>query len=181
MSDNFENYIKNNLDEFDSVESPDVDEFWNEFQDEPGQKKIVRLWPVLVIAASIILLIGLFFFNPNKPTTDTAQWAIQNLKQNDPHLADYQAMLVSTMYQQDSLIKSLNVSPTEHQDIYQSLADLEEMEKEYMADLALDGSNEKIILALFKCAKQRIRLYELILYQLELKDYHEKLEHKIEI
>ena len=180
MSKELEKFIKANADTFNQVEQPDVEQFWSEFQEGRKPRRSIKRWYGLSIAASILLLLSLFFFHQPEPVEQDIAF-IENLEEIDPQLAEYQAMLVSTLALQDSTIQALDIDSTKYEDIYLQLQELDELTQKYREDLKRYGPEKKIIKSLLKCSKQRIRLYELLLYEVELNSYHEKLETAIQI
>lgn len=174
MSEDLEDFIKDNLNELDQVEQPDTEQFWADFQKVKKPAKRFSLWKPITIAASLLLLIGFFAQQSKEVSTDPM--AIENLRSIDPQLAEYQAILISTIAEQDSLIQSMNIAPEEYQDIYDQLKELDKVTAKYKEDLKKYGPDRKIIKTLLECSKRRIKLYELLLHEIELKTYYDELD-----
>jgi len=171
MSESLDDFIKDNLSELDRMEEPDAEQFWADFQQ--GKKPV---WKPLAVAASLLLLIGFFIFQPTEPSEDPL--ALENLRNIDPQLAESHAILVSMLAEQDSLIKTMNIAPEEYQDIYDQLKELDKVTAKYKEDLKKYGPDRKIIKSLLECSKRRIKLYELLLHEIELKNYYDELDKK---
>ena len=174
MNDSFEDFIKDNLRELDQVEQPDTEQFWLEFQKGKKPAKRFGLWKPMAIAASLLFLIGFFAF-PSKTVSEDPM-ALENLRKIDPQLAEYQALLVSALAEQDSLLKTMNIATEEYQDIYDQLKELDQVTAKYREDLKKYGPDRKIIKNLLECSKRRIKLYELLLHEIELKTYYDELD-----
>jgi len=177
MSESLDDFIKSNRDELDKVEQPDIEAFWADFQEHKKEnRRQIPRWSFVAIAASLLLLIGTFLFYPRTQLEGTM--ALEELEINDPLLAEYKAVLVSTLVSQDSLIKSLEIAEEEHEDIFEQLKQLDEVVARYRADLQEYGPNKKIVKNLLLCAKQRIQLYEILLHEIELKNNYNELDEK---
>ncbi|MFK7806310.1 MAG: hypothetical protein AB8F74_00785 [Saprospiraceae bacterium] len=179
MSDELDDFIRDNQNEFDRIEQPDVEAFWTDFQEaKPKRRLFAKRWS-LGIAAAILLLIGMFVLNQNKEIKRNL--VIEDLEIDDPYLSEYKAILVSTLAAQDSLIKSMEISPEDHQEIFEQLEQLDEVVAQYREDLKKYGPSKKIIKNLLFCAKQRIQLYEILLHEIELKNNYEELDKETNI
>lgn len=171
-----EGFIEDHLESFDHIEQPDVDLFWQDFVNRkqmPAKDKPNRRLGMTLFFG--LLLCGALFFQYDKDQSET-QWMITNLEELDPELSKYQMMIQKTLEQQHELLISMDINPKDHRDVYQSLDELDRITIEYKADLKEFGPQPRIIKALLKCAKQRVRLYELILFETELKAYQDELE-----
>ncbi len=177
MNKSLDDFIKSNKEELDKIEQPDIELFWSDFQErKKGSRRQIPRWSVIAIAASLLLLIGTFLFYPKAETEGLM--ALEDLEINDPILAEYKAVLVSTLVSQDSLIKSLDIAQEEHVEIFEQLKQLDEVVAKYREDLKKYGPNKKIIKNLLFCAKQRIQLYEILLHEIELKNNYDELDKK---
>ena len=185
MSDHLENKIKDQLAELDSIEKLDIDLMWDDFRrrrtpQNPAKKAFLINARWYAIAASITLLVSFFIFiqsdkNPNK------YLIVSNLDEVDEDLAHYQNSLVLSMDAYASTLKSMNVKLEDFPDIEESLDQVERLAISYQNDLKKYGPDPKIIKAILKCSKQKVELYEILLYQLEIKNYHEKKSEKFKI
>ena len=176
MNNDIEEFARKNLESFDQVEQPDVDLFWEDLakrkelqhKDKPNSRLGVTLFFGLLLCSSL-------FFQYTQHQSET-QWMITNLEELDPELSKYQSMIQETLEQQEDILKTMDINRNNHSDVYKSLDDLDQITLKYKADLKEFGPQPRIIKALLKCAKQRVRLYELILFEIELKAYEDELE-----
>ena len=177
MNKKLENFINSNRRAFDQVEQPDALQFWVEFQAKRQASKRLNLWSAIGIAASILLAIGIFtLFDENEK--EEPSWVIQNLHQIDPQLADYQAILITAMAVQDSTFESIGIDPATNESFSKQLKELDEITEKYREDLEKYGPNPKVIKSLLRCAKLRIRLYEILLFEIQLDTHYENLEYE---
>jgi len=185
MNDPFEKKIRDHLDEFDQMEALDKDLMWSHFERKRQLGKTNKIHFKLnngwfAVAASITALLAclIIFQNQNKVHKNLI---VNNLEHLDEGLVEYQASLVSSMDSYASTIKSLDVRFEEFPEISESLDQVERLAKSYQIDLKQYGPDPKIIKAILKCAKQKVELYEMLLYQIEIKKYHEKKNEKFKV
>lgn len=176
MNNDIEEFVQKNLKSFDQVEQPDVDLYWEDLakrkQIQENDKPSRRLGLTLFFG---FLLCGSLFFQYHQDQSET-QWMITNLEELDPELSKYQSMIQETLEEQHNILNAMNINRNDHRDVYESLDELDRITKKYKADFEEFGPQPRIIKALLKCAKQRVRLYELILFETELKAYQDELE-----
>ena len=144
------------------------------------QPKLIFIWRKWAVAASVLFTISLAAYFLTQPKDSNVAF-VEKLELIDPQLADYQKNLLATLNHQKNLIKSLNIAPTDYQDIFQQLEELESIIQQYQADSNQYGPNRKIIKALLKCAKQKIRLYEILLFEIDLNEHSKQLENEKQI
>ena len=185
MDDRVEKIIKNHLSEFDHFEKVDTDLMWNDFErrrsgNRQEKKYLFAINKWYAIAASIALVVGCALFFQFQEE-DHKYLIVNNLEEFDQGLAQYQETLVSSMDSYMAVMKSLNLDLKDYPDIAESLDQVERLAMSYQNDLNQYGPDPKIIKAILKCTKQKVKLYEMLLYQVELKSYHEKKNEKFKI
>ncbi|MEL6865869.1 MAG: hypothetical protein AAFP19_15695 [Bacteroidota bacterium] len=178
MNKEFDRFIQDHSADFDQVEQPDAEAFWEDFESKHlHRSKGQWIQPVLAIAASMAIALSAYFLH-HQPVAENDPMAIENLYEIDPQLAEYQTLLTTMLAIQDSTIKSLNIDLKDYPDIQKQLKELDELTQKYREDLHQYGPDRKIIKALLQCAKQRVRIYELLLFEIELNNYQDELEYQ---
>ena len=164
--DNFEKHIRENTTEFDEHKA-DKAKLWAAIAQElkTEEPKVIPLWksPMLRIAASVVLLIGLAGFIGmsvlENGTTET-QYASKELLDIDMHynsLVAYQVQLVKD---------NKNLSST-YKDEF--LTFMDELDEEYAVlklEMNKNLDNELVLEAIVKNYKKRIELIENLLSQI---------------
>ncbi len=163
--DNFERHIRNNADQFDEHKA-DKAKMWSKISEElrKEETKVIPLWrkPMLRIAASIVLLmgiaafIGLTFSGADKD----AQFVSKELMEIDMYYKD----LVS--YQVQLVKKNPSLSEENKAEF---LSFMDELDAEYLVlkqEMKKNLDNEQVLEAIVGNYKKRIELIENLLRQL---------------
>ena len=175
--DKVEDYIKSNRDAFKHIEPLDTDLMWSEFENRRNEKKnkVIQLWNVkwTSIAASLALLISAYTcFHHFSSQSDS--FVINDLENIDHSLVGYQESMLSSLETYDESLQNMGVEWNDYPDVLESLDQLERLAESYQRDLKKYGPQPKILKSILKCTKQKIRIYEILINQIELKRYHEK-------
>ncbi len=165
--DNLEKHIKNNRHLFDEHKA-DKSKMWAEIEAQlPANKpKTIRLWqrPALKIAASVILLFGLFttirFLTNNSSYNQQNSYANKELQEIDMHYKN----LVST---QVSLVKNhTSLSLEEKEEFLSFMDELDEEYKILKIEMNKNLDSELILEAIVSNYKKRIELIENLLHRI---------------
>ncbi|NKI32250.1 hypothetical protein [Croceivirga thetidis] len=164
--DNFEKHIRENTAQFDT-EKADRSKLWANISAElqKTEPKVIPLWkrPMLRIAASIVLLLGIASFIGlsiyDGSATDT-QYVSKELLEIDMHykgLVSYQVQLVQN---------NPNLSETDKAEF---LSFMDELDSEYETlreEMRNNLDNERVLEAIVANYKKRIELIEKLLRQI---------------
>lgn len=173
MNEELEKFINAHRHELDQVEQVDAETLWEEFNLKRSPLKGRHLWTVAVFIGLCIVFSVIVSMYSHR--TQHVDWMVPDLEEHDPDLAQYQALMIQSIEEQEEIIQSLSIDKNEYTDILQSLNQLDDITKQYKLDLDQNGPSPQIIKALLRCTKQRVRLYELLLYKYELKKYQDEL------
>ncbi|MEN8123763.1 MAG: hypothetical protein ABFR32_01435 [Bacteroidota bacterium] len=165
MKDNLENTIKEKRNEFDFAE-PNIGHFERfearlKAQSKPKSK--VVYWPWLSVAASIIIILGIWFggnFTPNKGL---------ELADISPKMEETQSFFIQTIQKEIAQIEK-NKTPENQKIIDDAFSQLRILEKSYKKlTLELKESNEdkRVIYAMIFNFQQRIEILQNLMQQLE--------------
>ena len=168
MKDNLENRFKELQGQFD-LEEPNIGHF-NRFEAKLArqveQENDVRwnpnTWKWLAVAASVVLLVGLWF---GSPTTELGM----QLADVSPEMEETQSFFVSTIEKE---LQDINLQRDNNNKeiIDNALTHLKELEKEYnQLTLELENSDQdkRIIYAMINNFQQRIEVLQTLLQQLD--------------
>ena len=168
MKDNLEKRVKELQGQFD-IEEPNIghfDRFEAKLARQATTDKSIKwnpnTWKWMAVAASIVLLVGLWFSNP------TDQQGMQ-LAEVSSEMEDTQSFFVSTIQKELEEI-NLERNDDNKQVIENALTHLNELEKEYnQLTLELEDSNQdkRIIYAMINNFQQRIEILQTLLQQLD--------------
>lgn len=164
--DNFEKHIRHNAAQFDEHKA-DRDKMWAKISGElgKGKTKVIPLWkrPMLHVAASVLLLVGIVsFFGPVlfSDGTNQTQYASKELMEIDMYYKD----LVSYQVQ---LVK--NNPRLSEENKAEFLSFMDELDAEYdvlKKEMQKNLDNEQVLEAIISNYKKRIELIENLLRQL---------------
>ena len=164
--DNFEKHIRENAAKFDTAKA-DRAKLWATISAElhQAEPKVIPLWkrPVLRIAASVVILLGIAAFiglsiYGNPP--NEVQYVSKELLEIDMHykgLVSYQVQLVKN---------NPNLSETDKAEF---LSFMDELDAEYeilREEMKINLDNERVLEAIVANYKKRIELIENLLQQL---------------
>jgi len=173
MNENLEQFIIDHRHEFDQIEQVDSASLWREIQSTKKPTNGKHIWSVVVfIGMGLLLSAYVSMYTTGHKQDD---WTIPNLELHDPELAKYQDLMIESVLEQEQIMQALSIDKNEFKDILHSLDQLDTITKQYKLDLKEKGPSPQIIKALMRCAKQRVHLYELLLYKYELKKYQDEL------
>lgn len=174
MMDDFEKFIRDNAEAFDSKKA-ESDKMWQHINAalEKDTTKVVPLFKrkiFLKIAASIVLLIGvaLFFKSFASNTSTKSQLASKELLEIDMHykyLVNYQIALVN---------KNPKLSTADKKEF---LSFMDELDNEYdglKKEMEANINNEQVLEAIVANYKKRIELIEKLLERLNENKYTEQ-------
>jgi len=164
--DNFEKHIRDNASQF-NTQKADRAKLWANIavELEKPEPKVVPLWkhPVLRVAASIVLLlgvasfIGLSLYTNNNTET---QYVSKELLDIDTH---YQGLVA---YQVELVRKSPHLTPKDKEEF---LSFMDELDTEYETlrdEMRNNLDNERVLEAIVANYKKRIELIENLLQQI---------------
>ena len=164
MQDNVEKIFKELENQFD-VEEPNVDHFSRfEAKLNKGKKPniLLKLWPFIAIAASVILIFGVWL---------GASFSKQGMElaKVSSEMGETQNYFVATIEKElESIEKERN--PDTEQLINDGLQQLNKLEKEYQAltlELKESAEDKRIIYAMIANFQQRIEVLQSLLTQIE--------------
>lgn len=122
--DRLEEFIKKNKDQFDQAEAPDFN--WDQIKTPKKKETKVRRLPMLALAASLSLLIGIFFF-ATRTQTNQSSFAQTELGEELPELKAYYSSQVANKFEE---LKRYNADPDVENDMKQMDSFLQELEEE---------------------------------------------------
>ena len=163
MSDRFENFIKQNRDQFDQ-KIPSL-KVWADIEKrlDPPKAKRISLSRIVGIAASVIILLGVGAFlgqqfmstSPDTPT----------LAEISPEYGQMENNLQKRINQKRAQLASYNYDDSVNED----LQDLDETLEELRAELknVPKGSEEQIVQAMIKNYETKIKILEIVLEKID--------------
>lgn len=145
----------------------DIQELPNNHQErfltkQKSRKQAKSTWYQLSIAASILLLVGLFFFlNKNKPTNDFKLASAETQRTDS---------VFNAMVQHELMQIKEKKSPLNEKIVNDALKQMQQMDADYekiKQELAENGENKQIIYAMIHNFKTRIEFLENVLEQID--------------
>lgn len=176
MSEDFEKHIKSQRAKLDQIEQADELLIWQGVQQSlKKQEPPKRLWSYrrFAAAASILFLFGyglayLTFPSPEKTTP-------MHLTKLVPELEKEENRYIQLITEKEKAIQLDRVDSTKYADIFNDLALLESIHREYRKDIPQVGPKEQLIQTLVKYYEQKIRILERLSREIEINEnYHEK-------
>ena len=160
--DDFEKHISKNKQLFDE-HVPDKAKIWGAIVQELDKKeaRVIPLWKSskFLIAASIVLIFGIFSLLGLSVNSSSNNMANQELNEIDIHyqnLVSYQVKLVEN---------STHLSPEDKKEFLSFLDELDEEYKVLKLELSQNLDNELVLEAIISNYKKRIELIEKLLKQ----------------
>ncbi len=193
---NIEKYIKARQPELDQIEGPENPErLWEMItetihansEDQAGPKdnpnRVLKLlhnrYVQWAVAASIGLAIGMssWLFQPNAQPGNDGKIPSSILAQYAPQLADQEKAYVKLISEKENEIGLKNLDPEDFKSYFRELETLDILWKEYLKDAEQELGNEQFIQTLIKFYERKIRILELLSYEIEKRNrYEEKTE-----
>jgi len=164
MQDNLEKIFKELENQFD-VEEPNFGHF-NRFEAKlnKGRKPniLLKLWPLIAIAASVILIFGIWLESSFSNSG-------MELAKVSPEMGETQNYFVSTIEKELATIEKER-NPTTEKIIDDGLQQLNKLEKQYETltfELKESTEDKRIIYAMISNFQQRIEILQSLLIQIE--------------
>lgn len=150
---------------------------WDEHEPEPGhqlrfldrlqpdvkKKRTIGLWPVLSVAATVVVMLGLFFiYNPAAQNTDA-------LAEMSPKARETQHYFASVIKKELAQIEK-EKSPETQRIVKDALFRMEKLEKDYdklTKDLLKDGENKQLLNAMIINLQTRVSFLQEVMAQIE--------------
>ncbi len=165
MKDNLENIIKEKKHEFD-FEEPNIGHFERfeaklKAQNKPKSK--VVYWPWLSAAASVIIILGIWFggnLTPNKGL---------ELADVSPKMEETQSFFIQTIHKEIAQIEKSKTPENQNiiDDAFFQLNKLEESYKKLTLELKESNEDKRVIYAMISNFQQRIEILQNLMLQLE--------------
>ena len=196
-----EKYLLQNRSELDRVEEVNVEGIWEKLEEQmelsgaasresgseergvnegesfnhrppsPWHISIGRNWR-WGIAASIALVVGMYFLLPKQQEPTMANVINELLPEIAEQTADYQRLIA----QKEGALNLEEVDKKAFKDIFTELQLLEELHKEYLQDLPRYEKNDQLVNTLLRYYERKIKILERLSREIEKKkSNHEKV------
>lgn len=140
--------------------------FLDRLQPEVQKKKKANYWPVLSIAATVLIMLGLFFiYNPNG-TSGTPKDALAGIS---PEAREAQYYFASVIKKELATIEK-EKSPEAQRIVKDALFRMEKLEKDYdelTKQLIKDGENKQLLTAMITNLQTRISFLQEVMTQID--------------
>ncbi len=176
MNADFEKYLQEQRAALDQIEQPDELQIWQGIQQNLKQQPVKKQWSYrsIALAASILFLLGFGLAYLALPfEKEQSESPLASLA---PEFAQEEARYIQLITEKENIIRLDQLDSTQYADIFNDLALLESIQKEYRQDIPQVGPNEKLIKTLIKYYEQKIRILERLTREIEINEkYHEKV------
>jgi len=140
--------------------------FLDKLQPKVQVKKKAKIWPALSIAATIILLLGIFFIYEHGTQNVSSQEALAGISPKAREAQDYFASVI-----QSELAKvEKEKSPEARRIVKDALFRMQKLEKDYdelAQQLIKDGENRQLLSAMITNLQTRISFLQDVMTQIE--------------
>lgn len=177
MSERIEEYIQDNLRAFDNIESINAEEFWNEYSRSDASPLKLKMWYLALVSLIVFAVLG-YLWTSNKEVVHDEYYAMPQLEKEDPQLADYQMSMIESIAASQTVINSKEIDKKNYEEIYTELENLDKEIKQHQRELESYGYNSDIIKSILRCTKLKVRLYEILLFEIELNVHYEDIDQK---
>lgn len=171
--DLLEQYIEDNRGAFDQVETPDLNAVWSNI---PPTKSKRPYGIKLLILALIGLGVICSYFIFEKYTKETA---IQHYVMSSEDLYPKKQVLMNTVKEQEQKLEHHDINPSEFEEIYNELDELEYLKKGLETDFEKYGDKEEMIKILFKYYERKSKILELLIKEINKKEKYESIHDQI--
>lgn len=179
MKDEFEKYMVNHRDEFDTAE-PDKDYLWEGIQLALLKKKYkrrVKIWQVAAVLFGVIAVGQLTYLFMNPVKGDNTNVAVDNTSESNEVNGAFEALEAN--YQQEvevlqNQVQSKKINPSEYAILFEELDYIEEVEGEFRSDIPLVNDKERLAEILVDTYEKKIKLLERLLEQIERDELREQ-------
>lgn len=140
--------------------------FLDKLQPQLQTKKKSKIWPALSIAATVIILLGVFFIYESGIQTGSSKEALAGISPKAREAQDYFASVI-----QSELAKvEKEKSPEARRIVKDALFRMEKLEKDYdelAQQLIKDGENKQLLSAMITNLQTRISFLQDVMTQIE--------------
>lgn len=176
---NLDQYVRRHRAEFDRVESTPRERIWAAMQEETGSSR-VSPWTITLghnwrwsIAAGLALLIGLGIWWQHEQRTHPP---VPELATYFPELATQEQEYQRLIEQRESELQVEQIDKSLYQDIFQELKELENIHREYLADVPAYQQEELLVRTLLKYYEHKLRILERLSHEMQKQNIHEDKE-----
>ena len=162
MKIDLEKYVRDHRNQLDEIESLDLDQMWNSFDQKKQPIKKMFPWRRLAAAVAVLLIGGIFYLN-NVPEINHDELVYQKLNEIDPSIADEQKSMTWLVAQQDSLIKNLGITELQYPELFKEIEVLDSLQMDYLNDLEDYRDRNNLIRTLLRHYQTKTRIFELML------------------
>lgn len=161
MSDNLEDFIKKNRNQFDQ-KTPDL-KVWSEIEKQlaPPQAKRISLLRILSIAASVIFLLGMGAYGGNYFTQSSSTQSIVSLDDISTEYGQLERDFQKQINRKRTQLASYNYDTSINEDLTDLDKTLDELRMELIN--VPKGSEEQIVDAMIKNYKTKVAILEIVL------------------
>ncbi len=158
--DNLEEFIKKNREAFDSEKAPEFD--WEVLKKPKAKKAKFRTLKFIALAASLSLLVGIFFFSKQYQNTSGNDFADSELSKELPELKNYYSSQVANKFAE---LEKYNTDPSLAEDIKQMDDFLKDLEEELKA--VPPSKRDEVIEAMIKNYQYKVFMLDKVLNQIK--------------
>ena len=161
MSDNLEDFIKKNRNQFDQ-KTPDL-KVWSEIEKQlaPPQAKRISLLRILSIAASVIFLLAMGAYGGNYFTQSSSTQSIVSLDDISTEYGQLERDFQKQINRKRTQLASYNYDTSINEDLTDLDKTLDELRMELIN--VPKGSEEQIVDAMIKNYKTKVAILEIVL------------------
>jgi len=169
-NDILKDFIHKNRNEFDKIESPQLDHIWDDIStatkpDKPSHFKWIALVTVL-----IILMTAMWY---NTYQTNQKLNRLEHFVMNSPTYQSEHQKLVKLVSDKEKLIEASDIQESEYIDLFNELKEIERNNEAFEKDFELYGNSSELMRTLFKNYERKAKILELLLFENEKKSHHE--------
>ena len=170
--DELEQFIRVNKDQFAQIEQPDLNRLWSDFNRSQASTSAGRKYWLLAasVAIAVALLAGLIGYSMG----GSAQPSLAALIAEDHYLSAHYENLSAEIAKREEQVAAKNIQKEDYETLFQALEEWDGLQQLYEADLANYSNEQELIRSLLQHHEKKIRLLELLLFEVEKKSKYEQ-------
>ena len=169
-NDRLRDFIDKNRNEFDEVESPQLDHIWDDISTATQQDRPSHFKWIALVAFMMILLTAMWY---NSYQTNQKLNRLEHFVMNSPIYQSEHQKLMKMVADKERLIEASDIKESEYIELFNELKELENNSEAFEKDFELYGDSSELMRTLFKNYERKAKILELLLFENEKKSQNE--------
>lgn len=173
--DRLKDFIDFHRHEFDEIEQTDLGVLWNEIKKDKDEKPKSIRFVLIGFIIGLLAVIALLWMSHQK--TNEKLNHLEHFVMSSPQYKTKHEELMIFVKDKESKVETAEIEPSEYQEIFNELNELELLKKDIEKDFVKYGDTDELMKTLFKHYERKAKILELLLFENEKNKYNESMDY----